>query len=134
MAFSRVVTCLKCSNNNYVKVLFIDARQKFSIPSRVRCDHGIENVDVARWILDTRGLYRGSIITSSSVHNQRINRLWCDLRVVVRPFSNIFYHLEDSQVLDPLSEADLYVLHYVYITRINNALQECLLCSTIIIR
>ena len=69
----------------------------------MRCDHGIENVDVARWMLETRGLNRVSIITGSSVHNQRIERLWRDLR---------------------LSDTDLYALHFVYIQRINNALEE----------
>ena len=57
--FSRLVTYLHCSNNNCastVLALFFEACRMCSIPSRVHCDHDIENVDVARWMHETRGL------------------------------------------------------------------------------
>jgi hypothetical protein len=52
--FSRCIVYLECSPNNYaatVLELFQGAVQKFGLPSRVRSDFGIENFDVARFML-----------------------------------------------------------------------------------
>ncbi len=65
------------------------------------------------------------MITGCSTHNQRIERLWRDIhRCVTRLFYQLFYHLESQGLLDPLNEVHLYVLHYVYLPRINHALDE----------
>ena len=69
----------------------------------------------------------GSIITGSSVHNQRIERTWRDVRrIVVRHYQNLFYYLEGNELLDPCSDLDLFSLHHVYIPRVNRALEESL--------
>lgn len=68
---------------------------------------------------------RGSILTGSSIHNQRVERMWRDVRrIVVRQYYNLFFYLEENQLLDPYNDLDLYSLHYVYIPRINRALDE----------
>ena len=38
-------------------------------------------------------------------------------------FYRLFYHLEHCGLLDSLNEAHLYALHYVYLPRINHALE-----------
>ena len=68
---------------------------------------------------------RGSVITGSSVHNARIECLWRDLRrIVVRPFANLFYYMEDCSLLDPMNDTQLSALHYIYQPRINLSLRE----------
>ena len=71
--YTRLIVYLKVSVNNRadtVVQLFREAVHKYNLPSRVRSDHGLENIDVARLMLVSRGLNRGSIITGASVHNQ----------------------------------------------------------------
>ena len=126
--YSRLVTFLHCSTNNQAATVFqhfTSAIGRFGCPSRVRTDMGLENVEIARYMLYRRGIGRGSIITGSSVHNQRIERLWRDVfRCVSYQFRNIFFYMEESNILDPLAEVHLFCLHYVYLPRINRALTE----------
>ena len=104
---------------------FLEAVQKYQIPSRVRSDQGIENIKVAQYMLEKRGTDRSSIITGCSVHNQRIERLWRDMhRSVTILFYKLFYFLEQHGILDHLNEHHLWALHYVFLPRINQSLKE----------
>ena len=68
--------------------------------------------------------YSNPVLTGSSVHNQRIERLWRDVfRCVLTVFHQFFHYLEEKGHLNPLSDTDLYCLHVVYVQRINKALK-----------
>lgn len=124
--YSRMIVFMKCSDNNRSATVyesFVNAVQCHSLPSRLRCDQGRENILVAAYMLEHRGSERRSVIVGSSVHNQRIERLWRDMhRCVTQLFYKLFYHLEYHNLLDPLNEAHLAAIHYIFLPRINQAL------------
>ena len=73
----------------------------------------------------THSTVSNPVIVGSSVHNIRIERLWRDtFRCVLSVFYQLFSFLEECGKLDPLSESDLYCLHFVYIPRITRALES----------
>ena len=89
---------MKCSNNNKASTVyqcFLQDVEHYGLPSQVRSDQGQENCMVARHMLEFHGENRGSMITGSSVHNQRIERLWRDMHSsVTKLFYRLFYYME----------------------------------------
>ena len=107
--YSRMIVYLQCATNNRsltVYRLFKQATEQYGIPSRVRSDGG-------------------SHIAGSSVHNQRIERLWRDVyRCVCSIYHELFYSMEATGILDPVCEVGLFVLHCIFLPQINKALTE----------
>ena len=124
--YSRLIVFMHCSNNNKASTVynqFLEASRLYGLPSRVRTDQGRENTLIARHM--NRGEGRGSIITGSSVHNQRIERLWRDMfQSVIVTFYRLFYHMEHHGLLNPHSDLHLLALHYVFLPRINRSLNS----------
>ncbi|XP_059185795.1 uncharacterized protein LOC131968764 [Centropristis striata] len=74
--FSRKILYLNAATNNCASTafhFFLEATQQHGLPSRVRADQGVENVDIARFMFTVRGNDRGSFISGKSVHNQSYN-------------------------------------------------------------
>ena len=121
---------MRCSDNNTAETV-----TEYGLPERVRSDQGGKNRLVALHMIRYRGDDRRMIV-GSSVHNQRIERLWRDLhRCVIAVYYNIFYFLEYHGILEPTNEQHLFCLHYVYIPRINASLDTFAtkMCSGVIV-
>jgi hypothetical protein len=72
--FFRAVIYLGIKDNNKsqtVLALFKEGVAEFTTPYRVRGDQGGENVLVADFMINQRGVGRGSFITGSSKFNTR---------------------------------------------------------------
>ena len=125
--YSRLPVFLKCSTTNTAeKVLeyFLDAIQRYGRPLRVESDMGRENIEVAEymWSHQHAGIGQGMIM-GRSVHNQRIERLWCDVyQGCLSLYYSIFTYLERCQLLYPCNELHLFILHYIYQPRIQQSL------------
>ncbi len=126
--FSRAIVFIKCSNNNRASTVlesFLYGVSSFGTPTCVRTDHGGENVDIWRHMLSITNNNPSSIIAGSSTHNERVERMWRDMsRCVSSQFWSTFYSIESEGILDPLNDTDIFCLHYVFLPRINRALQE----------
>eukprot|EP00794_Sanderia_malayensis_P010509 gene10508-11613_t len=122
------------ANNNLANTVltnFEDAIRKVGgcWPSRIRVDFGVENTAVCNSMVVKRGEGRGSFIAGSSTRNQRIERLWRDVfRCVCHIFYYTFYGLEQSGLLNVENNVHIFTLHFVYLQRINHALDEWLNC------
>ena len=102
---------------------FLGVIRNYHLPSRVRSDQGGKNVLVSQHMIENRGSNRNSMIVGSSVHNQRIEKLWKDMhKSVTSLFYRLFYYMEQNDLLNPLEEKHIFALHYVYIPRINRTL------------
>ena len=94
-------------------------------PKKLRTDLGGENVDAWRHMIQLHGRDEKCIITGSSVHNERIKRLWRDAhRSVLMPHKELFTRLEMEELLDVTNEVDVYCLHEIFLDRINHCLSE----------
>lgn len=138
---ARFVTGIRVNTNNRaatVLELFLEAVAKHGVPSRVRGDHGTENIRVAEWMEETRGLNRGSYIWGRcvnlnlswlrecsmflcrSVHNTRIERLWYDVtRGFGGKWKNFFLDLEHDHALDTDRSAHIWLLHHLFLDGLN---------------
>ena len=123
--FSRAVIYLRCCNNNLSKTtmkLMKRGVEEFMIPSRIRGDKGGENVRIAEYIIQQRGVDRNSFIAGQSKHNTRIERLWRDVMNVCISFYKDMFSTMESEGLDVNNELHLFVLQYMFLTRINQDL------------
>ena len=101
---------------------FIGAVSIFGLPEKIRTDHWGENIRIWEYMIDQHDTSR-AVITGSSTHNERIERLWRDVhRCVAVIYHDLFRQLEDEDLLDPLNEIDIFCLHYIFLPRINSTL------------
>lgn len=63
--YSHLITGLRASDNNLsqtVMEVFRAAAEVYGVPSRIRGDHGVENLILAAFMEEVRGTRRGSYI------------------------------------------------------------------------
>ena len=85
-------------------------QQSYGVPRRLRTDLGGKNVDAWQYMVDCHGGDERCVITRSSIHNERIERLWHDVwNSVITPFRQEFLSLEQQEILDVDNDVD-YIL------------------------
>ena len=85
----------------------------------------MENIGIARLMLDKCGPEDVPYLTGLSVHNQRIERLWRDVvTYIFQHYRDLFEVMESISILDPLNECHLFVVYLIYQPRLDKALKD----------
>ena len=67
-----------------------------------------------------RGPGRGSFITSRSVHNTRIERLWRDVfQSCIVQYYNLFKDMEEAQLFDIDDKRHIFCLQLIFLPKIS---------------
>ncbi|XP_072157211.1 uncharacterized protein [Bemisia tabaci] len=125
--YSRKCLSLVISNNKKagtVKEAFKTATQQFGWPKRVRSDKGLENIGVARCMLERRGPETKPFITGRSIHNVRIERFWREVNKITERFKVLFRNLQEIEALDLNNEENFFYLQYIFIPVIQKFLSR----------
>lgn len=126
--YSRLVTAIQVSANNKAKTvldLFLKGVKKRGVPSRVRGDHGTENLQVAAWMIQHRGDERGSYIFGRSVHNIRVERMWVDVTAGFGSKWKIFFQrLQGEFGLDTANNSHIWLLKFLFLPSLNRDAEE----------
>ena len=105
--------------------LFKGGVRQYGLPSRTGSDLGLENLEVACFMIEERSVGRGSTFTGKFVHNVRVERLHRDVCIgVLSHFSSTFDGFERGGLLNPDIKIHVYALHFIFIPKINRALNE----------
>ncbi|KAK4037426.1 hypothetical protein OUZ56_029459 [Daphnia magna] len=93
-------------------------------PANVEYDLGGENILLADFMINARGVNRKCFRTGTSVHNQRIEHLWKDvIERCTTTFMDMFEKMETDDILEFDCEIDLFCLHLVGYDLIQRSLQ-----------
>lgn len=128
--FSKTVIYLHCADNNRASTvldIFTHAVEQTwrSVPYRIRTDGGGENIRIAEYMQQMRPNVHRPCIAGRSVHNQRIERLWRDVTDKVTSFyADLFILLETVHHVDFNHPLVLFLVHYLYLDRINEHLER----------
>ena len=77
--------CLTWRHASTVLELFVSATSEFGFPSHIPSDKGPENRLVALHVLSQLGTNRNSTLTGRSSHNQRIERFYVPISMIINP-------------------------------------------------
>lgn len=127
--FSRKIIFLKASTNNKAttvfSIFFNKVRELSEIPSLISVDGGGENVLVADYMIYQLGSDALKIV--SSVHNQRIERLWRDsTEKAMIDYMNLFADLRNEEILNIEVDEQLWLIHFLFLDLINQSLERFL--------
>jgi hypothetical protein len=118
--YTRQCVSLAANKDNFAASVFesvLPALIEKGCPRFLRIDAGMENIAVARLMHSVRG--EDSVLVGKSVHNQRIERFWRDVRTqVLHSFVDFCKNLtrENPAMAFPNG---IWLLQYLFLPRIN---------------
>ena len=81
-----IIMYIKCCVSNRAATfleVFCEGLEKFRLPNTVRTDHGRENIDIWHYMIASHNSDTSWVITDSSTHNERVERLWREYTVCI---------------------------------------------------